>query len=141
MRRCWLSRTGGGIDARAGGRRKRRLNRPTGSSGPSRRLFWRSLGAQQHASAPFGWIRDLAEWELRVREVVARIGARSPERINHLETWSGQSAPDPRDAPPQVIAGDRYADFLNYLAWDVQRRREFAAMQIATAIGPQEGHV
>jgi hypothetical protein len=88
------------------------------------RSHW--LGAfdpAQHASAPFGWIKDLDEWKHRMREQVAILGTRiDQDRPHRLAPWPGEPAPDPADDPPPVDLADRYADFVAHLRWDVRRR-------------------
>ncbi|MDR1186523.1 MAG: hypothetical protein LBK95_03570 [Bifidobacteriaceae bacterium] len=90
------------------------------------RSHW--LGAYdpaQHASAPFGWIRDLDEWQLRMREAVAQAGTGiARDRPHRLALWPGEPAPDPADEPPPVNLLDRYDDFLAYVEWHVGRRRD-----------------
>jgi hypothetical protein len=78
----------------------------------------------QNGSAPFGWLRDLDEWKLRMREAVATLGARvDADRPHRLAPWPGQPAPEPGDQPPPANLDDRYDDFVNQVMWDVERRR------------------
>jgi hypothetical protein len=95
----------------------------------------------QHASAPFGWIRDLDEWKLRMREAVAALGTRvDQDRPHQAAPWPGEPAPDPEDAPPPVDLADRRADFLAVVAWDVARRRAIEARfyQLAADANPDD---
>jgi hypothetical protein len=79
---------------------------------------------EQHGSAPFGWIRDLDEWKLRMREAVAMLGTRiNADRPHKLAPWPGEPCPDPDDNPPPVNLQDRYDDFVTYVLWQVDRRR------------------
>jgi hypothetical protein len=83
------------------------------------------LGAydkHQNASAPFGWLRDLSEWELRAREIVARLGTRlDTDRPQQTPRWPGE--PDTNEQPPPVYLADRYIDFVEYVNWDLWRRQ------------------
>ncbi|MDR0285218.1 MAG: hypothetical protein LBI33_10075 [Propionibacteriaceae bacterium] len=79
---------------------------------------------EQHGSAPFGWIRDLDEWKLRARELVAMLGTRiDADRPYKLPLWPGEPTPDPEEVPPPVNLADRYDDFVTYVLWWVERRR------------------
>ncbi|MDR2975453.1 MAG: hypothetical protein LBV00_12230 [Propionibacteriaceae bacterium] len=83
-----------------------------------------SYDPEQHGSAPFGWIRDLDEWKLRMREAVAMLGTRlDADRPHKLAPWPGEPEPDPDDTPPLVNLADRYDDFVTYILWWVDRRR------------------
>jgi len=79
---------------------------------------------EQHGSAPFGFLRDLDEWKLRAREIVAILGTRmDAARSYRLAAWPGEPEPDPEDTPPPVNLADRYDDFVTYMIWWVDRRR------------------
>jgi len=79
---------------------------------------------EQHGSAPFGWIRDLDEWQGRMRELVAMLGTRiDADRPHKLAPWPGEPAPEADDTPPPVNLADRYDDFVTYILWWVERRR------------------
>jgi hypothetical protein len=94
------------------------------------RTHWlAAFDPEQHASAPFGWIRDLAEWKIRMRQVVGELGCRigSCRPQSHV-AWPGE--PEDNDdghQPPEVNLADRYDDFVTYLWWDVARRRSIEA--------------
>ncbi len=78
----------------------------------------------QHGSAPFGWIRDLDEWKLRMREAVATIGTRiDADRPHKLAPWPGEPI-QPASDMPMVNLADRYEDFVAVVMWDVQLRRQ-----------------
>jgi hypothetical protein len=78
------------------------------------------------ASAPFAWLRDVNEWQPRMRETVAAIGCR-PGRCHtpRITPWPGQPQ-DQRDPgqppPPPFNPTDRDQDLEDYITWDIQRR-------------------
>jgi len=84
----------------------------------------------QNASAAFGFMRDLAEWQNRMREIVARLGNR-PDRAYPLPTWPGQTPSAPNDGQPPVNVDDRFQDFELFVEWDVTRRHAHEERQAA----------
>jgi len=84
----------------------------------------------QNASAAFGFMRDLAEWQNRMREIVARLGNR-PDRSYPLPLWPGQTLTAPNDSQPPVNLDDRFDDFKVFVEWDVTRRHASEERQAA----------
>ncbi|MDR1152383.1 MAG: hypothetical protein LBK72_07910 [Bifidobacteriaceae bacterium] len=108
------------------------------------RSHWLTSHIGDHASAPFVWLSDLAGWEPRIRQIVARLGCKPGTcRTPQLALWPGETEPDPAEAPPQFNPTDRDKDFDTYTAWDIQRRQiiedTYRAMILATLDTDDQG--
>ena len=86
-----------------------------------------AYNGEQHASAQFGWLRDLEEWKGRMREAVAMLGCRNDAvRPYRVPLWPGEAEPEPdpdEPEPPPVDTRSRDEDFVAWVMWDVARRR------------------
>jgi hypothetical protein len=81
---------------------------------------------EQHASAYFGWLRDLEEWKGRMRQAVSLVGCRNDSvRPYKMLPWPGEPTPEPDPdfpLPPPLNLDNRYEDFVDWMIWDVARR-------------------
>ncbi|PZF80382.1 hypothetical protein [Jiangella anatolica] len=78
--------------------------------------------AEQHASAPIGWLADFHAARHRLREWVAASGTRlDRDRPTRMTSWPGEDSADP---PEDVPIRHRDRDFIAFILADVQRRRE-----------------
>ena len=90
---------------------------------------WASwLGAydpDQHGSAPIGRHRDFADARHRLRDWVAISGTRLEwDRPTRQTAWPGEP---PADVVEDIVIGDRYEDFVQFVVEDVTHRREAEA--------------
>ncbi|GAB2473469.1 hypothetical protein [Xylanimonas ulmi] len=77
-------------------------------------------------SSPITWMRDLADTILRLRDWVALCGTRvNQDRPSRQTAWPGEPASD--DDGCAVNLADREADFRDFVAADVARRRQIEA--------------
>lgn len=76
----------------------------------------------QHGSAPFGWHRDFADARQRLHDWVATSGTRlDRDRPTRQTAWPGEPS---AETVEEVVIGDRDADFVDFVADDVRRRRQ-----------------
>lgn len=77
-------------------------------------------------SAPHTWMRDLADTIIRLRDWVAQSGTRTAQdRPSRQTAWPGE--PVANDDEYVVNLSDREADFRQFVADDVDRRRRIEA--------------
>ncbi|MFI9488566.1 hypothetical protein ACIG47_19420 [Promicromonospora sp. NPDC052451] len=86
------------------------------------RTSWLAGHAEDaHPGSPLMWLRDLSDTRRRLRDWVQRCGTTLTEdRPTRRTTWPGENpAPSPTPAP----VTDRAADFADFVADDLARRR------------------
>lgn len=102
-------------------------------------LHWLcAYDAEQNGSAPLGWHRDFADARQRLRDWVAASGTRlDRDRPTRQTSWPGEKPAGPVE---DIIISDREADFREFAAADVARRRQ-TEDEFYASLNPETGEL